>query len=591
MWVVPFLVYGHPRPLVSFYGEWLAAILGLCAIFLLVTQRFWQQLKIPRIALLPVALVPLILLQYAIGRGVYFEQTLLFTLYLLWAALLIILGRYLREELGLPTLATALAAFLLLGAEISAMLAISQHYAIHTLLDPFVLRKYSNVMTGNLGQANHLANYITLGLISLVLLYSRWKLRVWQLILLATPLLFVLVLSGSRSPWLYLSCMAAMAFLWQRRDKSCLPLLHCCLLLLLGFGLMHLALQIPWSAGSHDSVRDVTTVQRLVETGGASDSRRLSIWREAWLIFTQNPLLGAGFGQYRWQNFQLGPVLQDANLSNLNDHMEHAHNLVLQLAAEIGLAGLLILCATLALWLMQIYRMPRTAYHWWGCAVLTVLAIHSMLEYPLWYTYFLGIAALTLGMLDDTYFLVPSRWNVIAWGRWLTLAILIPGLLLLSATVLDYRKLASLYAAMPPKSAANGYAQQILYQRIHGNLMSMRGGSLLLRPNVDNLLGLTGWDHIADKGALNERVMRYSPTSIGVYRQVLLLAVNGKQAEARIQLERAIWAYPKNFPLIRQQLEGLVQLDENPEKYTDLLDFAEQTFQERQRVLDAKNAK
>ena len=588
MWVVPFLVYGHPRPLVSFYGEWLAAILGLCAIFLLVTQRFWQQLKIPRIALLPVALVPLILLQYAIGRGVYFEQTLLFTLYLLWAALLIILGRFLREELGLPTLATALAAFLLLGAEISALLAILQHYSIHTFLDPFVLHKYSNVVTGNLGQANHLANYITLGLVSLALLYGRWKLRVWQLLLLAFPLLLVLVLSGSRSPWLYLPCMAVMAFLWQRRDKSCLPLLHSSLMLIFGFGLIYLAIQIPWSVEPHGNMAHV---QRLVETGGASDSRRLSIWSEAWLIFTQNPLLGAGFGQYRWQNFQLGPVLQDANLSNLNDHMEHAHNLLLQFAAELGMAGLLILFATIALWLVQIYRAPRTAYHWWGCAVLTILAIHSMLEYPLWYTYFLGIAAFSLGVFDDSYFLAASRWKVIAWGRWLMLALLILGLLLLSVTVMDYRKLVSLYAAMPPKSAANGYTQQILYQRIHGNLISMRGGSLLLRPNVDNLLGLTGWDHIADKGALNERVMRYSPTSIGVYRQALLLALNGKQAEARTQLERAIWAYPKNFTIIRQQLEGLARLDADPAKYTDLLDFAGQAFQERQRVLDAKSAK
>ena len=588
MWVLPFLAYAHPRPLVSFYGEWLAAILGLCAISLLATQRFWQQLKIPRIALLPIVLVPLILLQYGIGRGVYFEQTLLFTLYLLWAALLIILGRYLREELSLPTLVTALAVFLLLGAEISAMLAIFQHYSLHTFLDAFVVRKYSNVVTGNLGQANHLANYITLGLVSLVLLYSRWRLRVWQLLLLATPLLFVLVLSGSRSPWLYLSCMAAMAFLWQRRDKSCLPLLHSSLMLIFGFGLIYLVMQIPGSVEPHGNMAHV---QRLVETGGASDSRRLSIGREAWLIFTQNPLLGAGFGQYRWQNFQLGPVLQDANLSNLNDHVEHAHNLLLQFAAELGVAGLLILIATVALWLVQVYRAPRTVYHWWGCAVLTVLAIHSMLEYPLWYTYFLGIAAFALGVFDDSYFSVALRWKVIAWGRGLMLAILILGLLLLSVTIQDYRKLASLYAAVPPKSAANGYAQQILYQRIHGNLMSMRGGSLLLRPSVDNLLGLTGWDHIADKGALNERVMHYSPTSIAVYRQALLLALNGKQAEARIQLERAIWAYPKNFSLIRQQLEGLVRLDENPEKYTDLLDFAEQKFQERRRVLDAKNAK
>ena len=43
-------------------------------------------------------------------------------------------------------------------------------------------------------------------------------------------------------------------------------------------------------------------------------------------------------------------------------------------------------------------RQPRTAAHWWMWAAALVLAVHSMLEYPLWYTFFLGFAAVVLGM-------------------------------------------------------------------------------------------------------------------------------------------------------------------------------------------------
>jgi len=61
------------------------------------------------------------------------------------------------------------------------------------------------------------------------------------------------------------------------------------------------------------------------------------------------------------------------------------------------------------MWLIQCSRAQRTVYHWWGYALLGVLAIHSLLEYPLWYAYFLGVAALTLGMLDTTTYRLELR--------------------------------------------------------------------------------------------------------------------------------------------------------------------------------------
>lgn len=577
MWVLPFLYPDHPFTIPSFYGEWMAVLLGLCAMYLLVTNQFWQQLKIPRIALLPAALSVIVLIQFAIGRGVYFEQTLLYVLYLLWAMLLMILGRHLREELGLPKLATVLALFLLVGAELSALIGLLQHYPGHTFIDALVMRSDSAAVFGNMAQANHLANYIALGLVSLGLLYTLGKLRMWQFMLLAVPLLFVLVLTGSRSPWLYLSVMAGMAYLWQRRDTSCRPVFQYSLLMLLGFGLMHLVVQLPLLTGQHGNQ---TAVQRLLDAGTGGDIR-ISIWREAWLMFTQHPILGAGFGQFPWQHFQLGPVLRDASLSNLNDYVEHAHNLVLQLAAETGLAGLLILFGTVALWLVQAFRAPRSAAHWWGCAVLAVLAIHSMLEYPLWYAYFLGIAAITLGMLDGTSWRLALRWNL-AGGRWLVLATLLSGVLILSLMLPDYRQLVRLQGAMQRAAAMeDGYLpKQQLYRRIHDELTTMHGRVTLLRPYVENMLGDAGFNHVADKRALNERVIRFAPGSAPVHREVMLLARDGRQDEARIMMERAIWTYPREFPVMREKLEKLARMDDDPARFPALLDFALQKYEE-----------
>ena len=581
MWVLPFLYFYHQFPLTTFYQECGAALLGLGAMSLLASKRYWQQPHIPRIVLLPLGLALVVLVQFALGRGVYLNYTLLVMLYLLWVALLMMLGQYLREELGLPLLATALAAFLLLGAELSAMVGILQNYPWRSILDYVVSVKTGAAVVGNMGQPNHFADYTTLGLISLGLLRLRWNMRAWQTALLAAPLLFVLVLSGSRSAWLYLLFLAALAYLWQRRDKSCLPFLHYSLLLLLGFGLMHLVVQIPWLAGLNGNE---TSMDRMIAAGtasfgaGGSSSIRLHIWHEAWLIFSQFQLLGAGFGQFGWQHFLLGPSLHNTNIQGLYNN---AHDLVMQTAAEMGLAGLLVLLGTLALWLRQARSAAHTVYHWWGYGLLAVLAIHSLLEYPLWYVYFLGVAALVLGMLDNTAYRLGSR----VVGRWSLTGVLLLGAFTMWQAAQGYGKLEMLNAHIRPESQRDGSdaEQRMEAQPISDGLMAIQGiQSLLLRPYIEFAQSRAGWDHVTDKGALNERVMRFAPVGVEVYRESLLLARAGRQDAAAAQMERAIWAFPGDFPATLEKLRALAQMDADPARFPALLEFALQKYQEHQ---------
>ncbi len=568
-------------------------MLGLCAMPLLLSRRYWQQPEIPRIVLLPIGLMLLVLVQFALGKIAYLGQALLFSLYMLWAALLIMLGHRLREEFGLPMLATVLAAFLLLGAELNALVGVLQHYRWHTFLDALVTVKIASAVYGSVAQPNHFASYITLGLISIGLLYSRGKLRAWQVLLLATPLLFVLVLSGSRSPWLYLLCMAGITFLWQRQKTSCLPpstsgsaspaenglplaLLRYSLLLLLSFGLMHFVVQIPWLAGSSSSV---TSVGRMIEEGTASfseggdSSTRLHIWHEAWLMFTQFPLLGAGFGQFAWQHFQIAPLMRNTNVIGMYNN---AHNLVIQIAVEMGLAGLLVLLGTLILWFWQLRSAQRTTCHWWGCGLLIVLAIHSLLEYPLWYAYFIGVAALTLGMLDSTTY----RLKLTGVGRLSVAAILLLGVLSLSQTFRGYRNLESVVAMRPASAADESYSL-----RLRDGLGGLQS-QILLQPYANVLMSsmiVTSADRLADKLVLNESVMRFLPLSQVVYREALLLALAGEQAEAQVQVERAIWSYPGDFPVVREELSSLALKD--PGHFAALLEFALRKKEERQRAI------
>lgn len=573
MWVLPFLYYNHTYPLTTFYQEWGAALLGLCAMLLLVTKRYGSPAEIPRIALLPLALLLLVMLQALLGKLAYVEQALLFAFYMLWVALLLLLGHRLRSEMGLPILATTLAIFLLLGAELSAAAGILQHYRWDTWFNHVITEKTAAAIYGNIAQPNHFAHYITLGLISIALLLARKILRAWPAILLTLPLLFVLVLSGSRSAGLYLILITLLSYWWQRKNNTDKILFYYALSLLLGFALMHWVVQLPWLAGSSGSV---TTVQRLLGEVGQGEIAgmgiRLYLWRESWHIFTEFPLLGAGWGQFAWQHFLLLPQLQGNQINGLYNN---AHNIVMHFAAEMGVVGLLILFGTLTAWLWQIRRAQLTIFHWWGYAVLSVLGMHSLLEYPLWYAYFLGIAAIILGMLDERVFQIkPHRA-----GRLAVSAMLVLGLITLAQLFYGYRALEHVLA-LRPLPASTAAADQNYVQQTRADLNAIRQNSLL-RPYAELLM--SGWiesnaDQLENKRALNNRVMKFVPVEKVVYREVWLLALAGQQFEARAQMERAIWSYPNDLAIALNDLSGLAQKD--PAHFAALLEFTLQKSKE-----------
>ena len=569
MWVLPFLHYRHQYPLTTFYQEWWSALFGVLALGVLAARDYWQQPQVPRIAQLPIVLLGVVLLQWGLGKIVYLDQALLYILYLLFAALLMLLGARLRECFGMPRLAQVLSVSLLIGAEISALLGVLQHFRWHTPLDPVVVMKVSSSVFGNIAQPNHFANYIALGLISLGLLHQQQRLKTGYVVALAVPLLLVMTLSGSRSSWLYLAMMSGLAWWWGRRDVTLRPLLRYALLLLAGFGLMHLFVQLPFMEGA--SAR-IDTMQRLFGDD-ATGSIRLYLWREAGLMFLQSPWLGVGFGQFAWHHFQLLPALQPGNITGLYNN---AHNVIFQLAAEAGMLGLLALFGALGVWLYGLRRMPLDAAHWWGSAALGVLAIHSMLEYPLWYTYFVAVAAMLLGMLDQTRYQLELR-NI---GRMSVMVVLLLGVLTLLQLRSGYRQLEGVLQIRPVSAA-----DQSAFERTRDGLVEIHRGSLLspyAELFMSSLIEVKN-DHLKEKLELNTRVMRFVPIGTVVYRQALLLAQAGQQNEAKAMLEQALWSYPGNFAEARRQIAELAE--KNPERFSSLLKFALQKEQEYRRAV------
>ncbi|MBI1966222.1 MAG: O-antigen ligase C-terminal domain-containing protein, partial [Betaproteobacteria bacterium] len=394
MFVVPFLQPYHRFPLTAFYSEWLAFALGLAAAALLLRREPWRGAALPAVALVPPVLALLLGLQVALGRVPYPEQALTAALYLLWAALLMLLAHTLRRELGMTAVVTTLAWFALCGGLLGALAGLLQHYQLSTPLDFLVVRKGGAGVYGNLGQANHYAAYVTLALGCAAYLYGRGRMHGAWVAAWAAPLLFVLALSGSRSPWLYLAVLAALALVLRRhrREADSRRLAVFVLWLLPGFVAAQWVAALPFMIP--EQTAQVTSGERLFAEAAGIEAR-WQLWHEAWRMFLAAPVLGAGYGQFAWNHFEYTAT---EGMGAAPGIFNHAHNIVFHLLAETGCIGALIVTGAALVWLADLRHARLDLDRWWILALLAVIGIHSLLEFPLWYAYFLGVAALLLGL-------------------------------------------------------------------------------------------------------------------------------------------------------------------------------------------------
>ena len=298
---------------------------------------------------------------------------------------------------------------------------------------------------GNLRQPNHLATLLlwsAVAVVPLVELGALGRTRVRRTAALGLMALTVLgiTLSGSRTGLVGIALLALWGALDGRLSRYSRGLLLAApLLCAASWGLT------AWWSSLHEA-HAIGAAARLGE--GDLSTSRFAIWRDALGLVRAHPWLGVGFGEFNFA-WSLTPFPQRPVA-----FFDHTHNLPLQLAVELGLPLAVLVLGLLALALLQAWQRSRAAAGDLGtglCAafvMVLLMALHSQLEYPLWYAHFLLPTALVWGLClggsrawgRATDAAAPPRWPVAAGTA----------MLLATAVVLaDYHRVVVIFAPPP----------------------------------------------------------------------------------------------------------------------------------------------
>jgi hypothetical protein len=192
------------------------------------------------------------------------------------------------------------------------------------------------------------------------------------------------------------------------------------------------------------------------------------------------------------------------------------------------------------------------------------MGLHSMVEFPLWHATFLGVFALLFGLVSPAFTAIDlSRLR-----RVFFLIILVAGGWTAGSVWSDYRAFEQWYLKLEAKGARG----QVSGAGDFDTLMALEEKGSLFSPYFERLLSeATELDErgLKDKLASNTQVMRLHPVPSVVHRQIVLLALAGRDAEAARTLRGAVRVYPQWTQKWLPKLDELAR--EQPARFAGLL--------------------
>lgn len=415
----------------------------------------------------------------------------------------------------------------LVAGLISSVFALLQYTGNAAALTPWINWAPPGEAFANLRQRNQFASLTNIALAALlawqVLPRRTAQASARSELLLAAALALLAVgnaASASRTGLLQLWMVAALVLCWRRERRVALWLTWALACYAIG------AVALPWFVGLDPSMHGMFSRLR---TGDALCSSRLTLWRNVLDLIAQRPWLGWGWGELDYAHYMTlyeGPRFCDI--------LDNAHNLPLHLAVELGVPAALVFCG-LCLWALMAQRPwretdPLRQMAW---MVLAVIALHSLLEYPLWYGPFQLACGLSLGLL--------WRGQPVRRRRAIALPLVWASLLLGACfyAAWDYRRISQIY--LPPAQRLPQYQEDTLAKIQH---------SWLFRRQVqfaELSISTVTPENAAHIHALASALLHFSPEAKLVEKLLDAALVLGYDEEVRQHRARFEAAFPDAY--------------------------------------------
>lgn len=506
-WLLP----NHYRPWTAFQSEaWVA--------FVLMAVVPWAVLRAPVKfscdafvgAVLATAAIPFV--QLVFGQIAYFGHAWINSLYLIGLAVAILTG-CVWERNNPCRLIDMLCLAIGMACLFSVFLQLCQWLDLDGL-GIWLVESNVSRPSANLGQPNNLATLLLWGALATFWAWVRSKIGALVAIFTALFLLFGVALTGSRTAWLAVGVLVAAGWWWQVVWRSkhvpwVLTALGCYFVACAVMLKVHaLNVHIPGSALTH--------------IAGSLTDVRLSAWRQLVGAVLESPLFG-----YGWAQTANAYILVSENSPALHVVFGQAHNIFLDLILWCGVpvGGLLAWVIFSRFW--RLFRQANSPESVVLFCFLLVVANHALLEFPLYYAYFLLPAGLVLGTLfardqAPKYTFELSRRIFAVLG--------VVSAIMLSITLIDYLKVENSYSILRIEWA---------------------GYKLASNPQPPRVIALNQWHHII-KHARVVPSAGISESELEEMRQITLLAhkpidfrvlassllLNGKGAESELWLKR-----------------------------------------------------